>query len=268
MEYICGLLEHSDTLENLFRMLKNRYLLMLGAPSEDWVVRFFLRVARQQRLSAPRHRDYLADNLEKLGGPMVFFFDRVVGATRIIPGEPGEFVQELARRWRERYGPAANSEEFLARIPEQMPRGAVFISYSRKDLEAACNLAQGLAALGVPVWLDKLRMRAGENFVRSMEHAVKEECSFFLSLISANTESSEPDSYSHQERGWAASRQVDGFVFYLPVVIDATQEPRREPPCFARVQRAHLPSGQISPEFARRVQQLVEDYRNSGRPRG
>src|SRR6185437_9988038 len=33
MEFICGLLEHRDTLSNLFRLLGSRDLLLLGAPS-------------------------------------------------------------------------------------------------------------------------------------------------------------------------------------------------------------------------------------------
>ncbi len=38
MEFICGLIESSDTLENLFRLIARSDLLLLGAPSEDWIV--------------------------------------------------------------------------------------------------------------------------------------------------------------------------------------------------------------------------------------
>ena len=268
MEFICGLEEARDNLKNLFRTLKNRFLLLLGSPSEDWIVRFFLRVARQQRLSDRHQRDYLADVLADLGEPMIFFFDRVIGATRIIPGEPGIFVQELARRWRQGpSSPADSAEELLRRMPEEMPPGAVFISYSSEDLAAASALAYGLATAGVPVWLDKQRLRVGDNFERSLEHAVKDGCSFFISLISAATEA-DASRYFHKERAWAANRQVDGFVFYLPVIIDDTAAPKLEPACFGKIHREHLKGGKISREFAQRVLRLVEEYRQSGRPRG
>ncbi len=53
MEFLCGLLETPrDTQKNLLRVLKNRSLLLIGAPFGDWIVRFFLRVAKQGRLSA------------------------------------------------------------------------------------------------------------------------------------------------------------------------------------------------------------------------
>jgi hypothetical protein len=46
LEFICGLLEHEDDLKNLFRALRHRNLLLLGSPFSDWVVRFFLRIAK------------------------------------------------------------------------------------------------------------------------------------------------------------------------------------------------------------------------------
>ena len=267
MEYICGLLESRDILKNMFRTLKSRYLLLLGAPSEDWVVRFFLRVARQQRLSERRQRDYLADSHENLGAPMIFFFDRIIGATRIVQGDSTNFVEEMTRRWRERYATATTGEDFLQQMPDEMPKGAVFISYSRDDLTAACAVDQDLALAGVPVWLDKQRLRVGENFERSLEHTIKDGCSFFISIISAATES-DATRYVHKERQWAANRHVDGFVFYLPIIIDDTPLPQLEPKCFKKVHHEHMVGGRIGSEFSRRVFQLVEEYRQSGRPRG
>ncbi|MBP7950655.1 MAG: toll/interleukin-1 receptor domain-containing protein [Verrucomicrobiales bacterium] len=267
MEFLCGLLEQSDTLENLFRMLKGHYLLLLGAPSEDWVVRFFLRMARQQRLSERHQRDYLADRCERLGEPMVFFFDKLVGATRIIDGDPGMFVHELARRWREKFLVSGADSDFLESLPEEMPRGSVFISYSRDDLEAAARLGRGLARAQIPVWIDRQRLQAGDNYERSLEHAVKDGCSYFLSLISPATEAN-ASRYVHRERQWASQKHVDGFVYYVPVVLDAALEPKLEPACFDKIHREVLPGGEVTPAFAGRMKKLVEEFRTSGRPRG
>ena len=77
---------------------------------------------------------------ENLGAALVFFFDLTDGATRIIPGDPGEFVCNSARRWREQFRLASDPKEFLAKMPEEMPPNAVFISYASEDLTAACHL--------------------------------------------------------------------------------------------------------------------------------
>ena len=119
-------------------------------------------------------RDYLADHCGQMGEPMIFFFDKAVHATRIIDGSPSDFATELTRRWREMYSSAPDDDSFLQRQPDEMPRGSVFISYSRDDLNTAVTLGQALLQAGVPVWLDKQRLQPGENYERSLEHTIKD----------------------------------------------------------------------------------------------
>ena len=268
MEFICGLIESRDTLENLFRLLSNRDLLLLGAPSEDWIVRFFLRAARGSRLSDRMKRDYLADHCGLMGEPMIFFFDKAVHATRIIDGSPADFVIELTRRWREMYASAPDDASFLQRQPDEMPRGSVFISYSRDDLNTAVTLGQALSQAGVPVWLDKQRLQPGENYERSLEHTIKDSASFFVSLISRATES-DPSRYVHKERAWAAQKHTDGFVFYIPLVIDDTSDTliALEPNCFEKIHRERLNPSTL-PALVTRIRTFVDRFRDSGRPRG
>lgn len=268
MEYICSLIESRPTLENLFATLKTRSLLLLGAPSEDWIVRFFLRAAQGHRLSESAHRSYLADRRADLGESLIFFFDKAVRATRIIDGDPSAFVTELAARWREAYGPSDDPEEFLLRQPETMPRKSVFISYSRDDSKTAALVALKIASRGVPVWLDRQRLETGCDFATSLEHAIKDDASFFVSLISRHTEANAAR-YVHQERAWAAQKHVAGFVYYLPLVIDdmPDAEIHLEPPCFARIHRERMDSGGLE-RFANRVRDVYEEFRDSGRPRG
>lgn len=268
MEFICGLIENRDTLENLFRVISNRNLLLLGAPSEDWIVRFFLRAARGKRLSDLKSKDYLADKHGNLGEPMIFFFDKAIRTTRIIDGSVHSFVHELARRWKEQFGSTDDSQTFLERQSEEMPRGSVFVSYSRDDLPIAVKVAQSLSAAGVPVWLDKQRLQPGENFERSLEHTIKDSASFFVSLISRATES-DANRYVHQERRWASQKHVDGFVFYIPMIVDdlLDSQIRLEPSCFQSIHRDRFVSDSLA-KFAHRVRHYVDQYRDSGRPRG
>lgn len=278
MEFICGLLERHDTMERLFRLLKNRHLLLLGAPASDWIVRFFVRAARQMRLSdrtvecMDPIREYLTDRAENLEPPLTFFFDSFVKTTRVLRGDPASFVRELADRWQDRYGQATGDDEFLAQIPQEMPRDSVFISYAREDFAAALSLARGLHAAGVPIWLDKARLQNGSNFATVLEGAVRVVCSFFISLISDTTEADvDRQRFVHRERDWAAGRHVEGWVFYLPVAIHTELpgrwEPQREPASLSRIQYDHLPAGIPTPDFIRRVRQLVESKRTSGHVR-
>lgn len=272
MEFLCHLIEQSreTALESLFRLLRSRHLLLLGAPFSDWIVRFFLRTARGRRLTDPREsgaRETLAERRINLGEPTVFFFDRLARATRVVDGSPVAFVEELVRRWKKRRNDSPTAADFLQRMANEMPRGAVFISYCREDSAVATRLAMTLAAANIPVWIDTQRLRAGEHFEQRLEHAVREDCSFFIPIISPATEG-HPDRFVHKERAWAATRYQEGFVFCLPVVLPGVEEIGGEPPCFAKVQREKLPADGAPPEgFVRRVRQLVEEWRSSGRPR-
>jgi TIR domain len=269
LEFICGLTRHHAQLERLFLLLKTRYLLLLGSPFHDWIVRFFLFLVKGGRFTDRRKDDiqaYLADLPENLGEPLIFFFNKVVGTTRIIPGDPADFVRELTERWNREYTTTSTGEDVLVQMPDEMPRGAVFISYSRDDMEAVGTLVRGLRATQIPVWVDKQRLHAGENYQRNLEFAVKSGCSFFVSVISRATES-DPSRFVHTERHWAAQRHVDGFVFYVPVVIDDTPEPRLEPASFAKIHFDRLPNGSVTAAFITKLRKWMEDFRVAGQPR-
>jgi hypothetical protein len=60
LEFICGLTRHHAQLERLFLLLKTRYLLLLGAPFHDWIVRFFLFLVKGGRFTDRRKDDIQA----------------------------------------------------------------------------------------------------------------------------------------------------------------------------------------------------------------
>jgi len=95
---------------------------------------------------------------------------------------------------------------------------------------------------------------------------VKSGCSFFVSVISRATES-DPTRFVHTERRWAAQRHVDGFVFYVPIVIDDTPEPRLEPASFAKIHFDRLLNGSVTPTFTIKLRKWLEEYRVAGQPR-
>lgn len=265
MEFLCGLLEApKDTRLNLFRELRNRSLLLIGAPFDDWTVRFFLRVAKQGRLSDLRDSaiDYLADRPDQLGDPMVFYFDKVIGSPQIVTVEPRIFAAELRRRWVEKYE-ASSAEDLLDSIPDDMERGSVFISYSRDDLAVVAPFAAALRAAGIPVWLDTKRLAAGGDWKIALQRAIKSRASLFLSLISKATERDDGRAV-HDERKWAAEVHVQGEIFYIPVIIDDTESPKFEPPVFSYIQMHKLPGATLTPELAALLRRYLDQYREHG----
>ncbi|WP_313920496.1 toll/interleukin-1 receptor domain-containing protein [Tahibacter sp.] len=268
MEFVCGLIEQRGTLDRLFRRLQGSDLLLIGAPSEDWIVRFFLRAARGKRLSEDSHnsRYYLADRRGDLPEPMTFFFETETRLTRIIDGDPVHFALELAERWRRRQRPG-DDVDFFARMPQRCPAGAVFLSYGREDRGAVERIGRELMRANVPVWLDTRELQFGDDFDRALESQIKQNCSFFVAIVSAATEdTANAGRYLHKERHWAASRQVDGYVFYLQIFVDLPlgHVARQEPGNILTVQRAALAD---APAFADRLRLFVEENRKSGRPR-
>jgi hypothetical protein len=138
-----------------------------------------------------------------------------------------------------------------------MPNGAVFISYANEDLAVALNVARALHAEGVPIWIDRRHLRAGERYDEKLETAIKLRSSLFVSLVSQASESS-PSRYVQTERRWAASRQGDlNEEFYLPVLVDlrSPTDVTLEPESVQRRHFHNLASDGLS-TFARRVREL------------
>jgi len=263
MEFVCGLQRRLEKMENLARDLHQHSLLVLGLSFSDWLVRFFLRTAKQQRLSQITELQYMAEGpKESLPAGMVMFFGGLARNVTILPTTPAAFIVELARRW-EALHPAAEQEPKFLPLPDRtMPDHAIFISYAREDEEAARVLKAALEKAGCTVWYDRERLKPGAHWHAHLEDAVKDRCGLFISLISPTTEAT-PEAYYHLERNWAAeraSRFSEGEEFYLPVVIDSMipVPTLREPRLARKYQATQLPGGAASEEFAQHVRRLQE----------
>jgi hypothetical protein len=226
--------------------LKEHSLLVLGLNFSDWLVRFFMRIVRQEKLSSSTNVDYLADGPDELLPPsMVLFFGGANENVQVIPCHPANFSAELARRWQERYPEGNDRATGPVVVPPAavMPNGAIFISYAREDEEMVKRLKADLERMGCLVWYDRERLKPGVNWHNVLEDEVKDRCALFLSVVSRKTES-EVESYYHIERNWAAYRAeffASGEEFYIPVAIDDSPMPfQREPRQFRKVQATRL----------------------------
>lgn len=265
LDFMCSFQNHLPGMTNLASDLKEHALLVLGLNFSDWLTRFFLRIAMQNRLSERKLIEYIAEHPTAAASEtMVMFFGKIVKKIKLVECEPIEFIAELSRRWNAKCPPNGERDKVFTSPPAPvMPKGAIFLSYAREDEVAAVHLKAGLERFGCDVWYDRERLKPAGFWRNELEDEVKKRCALFLSVISKTTENA-GEAYFHRERKWAADREegIANEEFYVPVVIDDSPlTTRREPRVFRSVQATRLPGGEVTPEFGEYLQRLQDRAR-------
>jgi hypothetical protein len=257
----------------LFDALRENHLLFIGCTFPDWLSRFLLRIAKSRQLSLRRtEMELLVGSLANRDRDLVLFLRHFSPRTKIASCSPAEFVGELAARYRERAGlragaaraPRAQPAGETANAETSMEAGAIFISYTREDQEAARRLRNFLEEeAGIDVWVDSHRLEAGDDWDYQIRRNIKN-CSYFMPLISSAS-TRRREGYFRREWALAAERAmdfVDSAAFLIPVVIDDTPENTDGvPERFRRPQWKRLPGGVGTEGFRKRMVALVRDYR-------
>ena len=231
LEFIFALDKHMPVMERLGRDLKEHGLLVLGLHFSDWLVRFFLRVSKQEPLSTPRvHRAYLADGPDDFSPQsLVLFFGAVSRDIHVMRQDPVAFCAELARRWKARH-PDEDCGEPSSVFPPQLPRCPAAPSSSamparmRRRRPTWCVTCKRRAA---PSGMTGSVCKPGRTGTIRSKTKSRRGAVCFSPLISRTTEA-DRESYYHLERNWAASRAeriAHDEEFYIPVVIDDSPLP-------------------------------------------
>ena len=139
------------------------------------------------------------------------------------------------------------------------PSRAVFLSYASEDAPAAQRIADALRAAGIDVWFDQSELRGGDAWDQMIRQQIHD-CALFVPVISQHTQERLEGYFRHEwnlaiERVHHMARQK---AFLMPVVVDGTGD--REalvPDEFRAVQWTRLPGGETTPEFVRRIVQLL-----------
>jgi hypothetical protein len=268
LEFVHALQDRQRQPLKLFDELRAHHLLFLGCGFSDWLTRFFLRTARGLELSQKRKRwDVLADAHAEQDPALAAFLSSFSADTKIVSLPAADFVAELARRWHEAHPESAPSAAAAAPAPggESGPReGAVFVSYAKEDIEAAARLADGLRAAGLEVWFDRQALQLADDWALSIVRGI-ERCSLFLPVIS-QAALAEENRRRYFWREWnAASERARGMApdeeFIVPVVVDDTRLDRTPlPDTFTRKQGPALPGGELTPDAARRLTEIVRNF--------
>ena len=261
LEFVCALQSEHLTPEKLFHELEHNHLLFIGSSFTNWLARLFLRMAKRHRLSDPRDvGEVLADSHSGSDVRLLSFLQQVSVRTRVYSGAE-KFVDELHRRWsvRQRPGevvPLGVAPQRFMPPEREMPDNAVFISYAREDLPAVQKLKAGLDAAGIKTWFDLERLEGGDDYDRKIQRNIAR-CAYFIPVVSAATQR-RVEGYFRREWSYAIDRtrnMAEGAVFILPVCVDDTEAMGSNvPDRFKSVHFTRLPGGEVSPEFARRLQ--------------
>lgn len=183
LEFMQALRSNADAPRNLFAELRTLSPLIIGSGYSDWLTRFFLRATRGKRLrDAGPPSGWIADALG--GDPsLVRFLQHFSGQTyRVVPGDPREFVKELAQRWTT-HGTARKSAARPADEPPAIDPQSIFVSYAREDAVAVGRLVAKLREARLPAWLDTNVFRGGEEFDRDITAEISR-CALFIPVVS------------------------------------------------------------------------------------
>ena len=270
LEFLHALQEDALRPKLLFDELRDSHLLLLGCRLPDWAARFFLRTAKDSRLSMREREtfEYVVDAELAADRGLAAFVADFSRPTRLVALSPEDFLAELKRRWQARHpGDAAPAAPAPARGEPQ--DGAVFISYSRADTASTRRLAQVLDAAGIDVWFDQNELEAGDAWELKILRGIKR-CALFIAVVSQDTQREERRR-SFFWREWnAANEQAAGMApdepFILPVAIDGIEPYRAHVPGrFDEKNWSLLPGGEPSAGFVDKVRQLQRGFRERTR---
>lgn len=271
LEFLHALQEDARRPKLLFDELRDNHLLLIGCRFPDWAARFFLRTAKNDRLSA--HRDtveYLVGIQSANDRRLVAFLADFSPGTKLVAAEPEDFVAELRRQWEARHPPGQPSAGAAPPAPAaaEPSDGVVFISYSSDDLDAARTLARALDAAGIDVWFDQAELHCGDAWERKILRGL-DNSALFIPLVSESTQREERRR-AFFWREWNAAHERAGSmapdeVFILPVTIDGIQPYRAlVPERFNARQWTPLPGGVPTAGFVDAVRAHYRAYQQRG----
>jgi len=261
--FLLRLNQQIPLLPRLSEALQKSQFLVLGLSFADWLLRFFVQVVKQQRLSELAGSElYVFEKLEAgERDKAVIYFSRLTNRIHVLPIDPIEFIAELHDRWRQKHGTRVVNpfDERRSHRGRHSQPGCVFVSYATPDLEIARYVVSQLQTGGCRVWFDKEQIQPGTNWEDVLREAVDERCGLFLSIISNHT-AARLEGYNILERNLAARRRerfADTAVFYLPVRVDDGDPliPETEPRGTREIQGVRKPGGHLDSEFIEHVRQ-------------
>lgn len=185
LEWITALQDPDNRPSMLFDALRTNHILFIGCDLPDWLLRFFIRITRDNRISLSRASETLIGPDRVDHNRLVAFLDRFSPKTLVLDMTPRDFVLELERRLQARRNEyARDSRPEVALLPPDVRPGGVFLSYGSQDHDAAATLYEALNRRQVDTWFDARRLTSGARYDEVIERNIGR-CGVLLVLLSA-----------------------------------------------------------------------------------
>lgn len=269
LEFVHALQSENRRPNRLLDELRARSLLILGSGYSGWLMRFFLRIARNERILLARSKtDVVADTRALSDPELTAFLKQFSAQTKVFDGAVA-FIDELSTRWEAHVAakgdssPAAGATPTADRADEEVREHAIFISYASEDREAALALADALSAAKLPVWLDRRGgLEGGEDYEFKIRRHI-EGASLFVPLLSPNVLTRQRRFFRLEWSlaGEVARRAAETLPFIVPVRIGDVPPDAPEIPDYMR--RAHwmdAVGGRALDEIVQRLRELYREY--------
>jgi hypothetical protein len=238
--------------------LRKKNLLLLGCHFSDWVSRFIMRMASGNRLSqSSARRVFIVGEGLSSQSHFTEFLSLFARRTRVCEGSAVEFASELCRRWQARHpllqsAPPDPGGDTSTVVPTTEPRGSIFISYVREDIDSARAMSNALKEIGGDVWLDERRLQPGDQWNDEILSSIRRRVRLFVPLLSHQTEQRKRG-FVFREWSEAIERQKElppggKRRFIVPVVIDSEYQGNIEAykqvsDTFQKCHIGHAPNG-------------------------
>ncbi|MCX6223360.1 MAG: toll/interleukin-1 receptor domain-containing protein [Bacteroidia bacterium] len=146
--------------DELINFLSGKRMLILGCNFPNWLARFFIALTSPDPKKPSIQPVFvMSDTVCRTDQNLTGYLKRL-DAQVVLDTSVESFVDRLFELYQ---GIGSYSSQSSA---EENPfgRGSIFISYASEDREAANQLFEEIRSIGLPVWLDKRALKAGEEW--------------------------------------------------------------------------------------------------------
>lgn len=198
----------------LTSVLKDKYLLVLGNNYPDWLFRFIwysMNLTDNAKDPFSKTQGMMVN--EKADDTLVKFLNRIDTFTH---KDPLYVIDTIERKLAER-----QAEIEAHRFDKPQKDCDVFISYSRSDSKVAEMLYEVLSAKGLNVWYDRMKLKAGADWMEEIEQAI-ETSRVFIPILSSNLDEEGRDFHVYRKEWKIADRRAEGYSrqYVLPLAAD------------------------------------------------
>ena len=202
MDFCKSWLSDNNIPSTLSKIIKKRYLLILGNNYSDWQFRYIWFSMRS--FSGNKAQSLVvSSNPEDL--PLIQFLERLEIFTK---NDPTVVVDEIIKRLEKKNEKVAKCN-----------RIDVFLSYSRSDEKIAKKIYDSLCSKGLSVWYDHESIPKGNRWEQEIKEGIRS-CRIFVPILSTHVENEFMDAREYREEWNEAARlssRMGGRSFIMPL---------------------------------------------------